>query len=150
MKKAQKQTTTRYYKDLDISRDGRPVGIDEVAEISNNGLCYCIIEQDDTVERIDVYKDTAKIHYKKFGYDAKGRVVKNIMYTPDGTGNWHIADDIWYYVYDDVSGLRSKKVTKMPEVSQANEITYDQAGGRTGERAIIITPEQFVGFHEMA
>lgn len=129
-------TTQKWYKDLDISSEGFPVGIDEIDSMSSSGICYCIIANSGIVERADVFENGKKAHYKVFGYDKKGRVIENTMYTPDNNGNWIIADSIWYYEYDPATGLRSKKIMQMPGASTATEITYDQSGNRTNETLI--------------
>jgi len=127
-----------WYKDLDISLEGRPMGIDQIDDALPIGVCYCIISNDITVERVDVYKDCQKIHYKKFCYDDLGRVIENAMYSPDGNGGWHIIDDIWYYEYDPETGLRSKKTMKMLGASTAQEVLYDKDGLRISERTIFV------------
>jgi hypothetical protein len=104
------------------------------------GVCYCIISKDGVIDRIDMYEDSQKIHYKKFGYDDLGRVIKNMMYSPDGQGGWHIADDIWYYEYDQETGLRIKKIMRMPGSSIAREILYDKQSNRVSETVITINP----------
>ena len=96
-----------WYKDLDISPKGKPTGIDQVDNLLSIGICYCIISNDNSVEQVDVYKNGQKVHYKKFGYDKRGRVVENAMYSPDEKGDWHILYDIWYYNYEPASGLRT-------------------------------------------
>lgn len=126
----------RWYKDLDISLDGKPTGIEQIDAMLPVGSCYCIVSKDNIVERVDVYEDGKKIHYKKFEYDDIGRVIENKMYSPDGNGGWHNVDDIWYYVYDKTSGLRQKKIIKMPDATTAREILYDEQGNRTSERVI--------------
>lgn len=100
------------------------------------GTCYCIITDNDIVERVDVYKDGHKIHYKKFGYDNLGRVIENAMYSPDGKGGWHIIDDIWYYKYNPATGHRTKKIMRMPGTPMAQEILYDKDGNRISEKTI--------------
>ena len=69
-------------------------------------MCYCIVSDKDITERIDVYKNGQKIHYKEFRYDNLGRVIENAMYSPDKKGGWHIIDDVWYYEYDPATGRR--------------------------------------------
>lgn len=128
----------QWYKDLDISLDGKPTGIEQVDAMFPTGLCYCVVSKDDVVERVDVYEDGQRIHYKKFGYDSLGRVIENKMYSPDGNGGWHNVDDIWYYVYDENSGLRQKKIIKMPGDTTAREILYDEQGNRISERVITV------------
>ena len=128
----------QWYKNLDISLKGQPTGIERIDGISSRGTCYCIISRNDVIDRVDVYDDGQRIHYKKFGYDKLGRVIENTMYSPDGNGEWHIADDIWYYEYDQETGLRTKKITRMPSSSTAHEILYDEQGNRTGETLITI------------
>lgn len=125
-----------WYKDLDISTKGKPTGINQIDDILPVGTCYCIVSNNDTVEQVDVYKDGQKIHYKKFGYDNLGRVIENAMYSPDGNGGWHIIDDIWYYEYDPNTGLRTKKVMRMPGALTAQEILYDKNGNRVSEKTI--------------
>ncbi len=102
------------------------------------GTCYCIINTQGAIEQVDVYEDGQKIHHKKFTYDDAGRVIENRMYSPDGNGGWYIADDVWHYEYSPVSGLRTKKIMRMPGAPTAHEISYDGAGNRTSERTIKI------------
>lgn len=128
-----------WYKDLDISSKGKPTGIDRIDDMLPNDTCYCIISSNGIVEQVDVYKDGQKIHYKKFGYDNLGRVIENAMYSPDGNGRWHIADDIWYYEYNPQNGLRSKKIMRMPGASTAQEVLYNEDGSRISERTITIS-----------
>ena len=125
-----------WFKDLDISSKGDPQGIDQIEGALPTGTCYCIISNNEVVEQVDVYKDGHKVHYKKFGYDNAGRVIENAMYSPDGTGEWHIIDDIWYYEYDPATGLRTKKIMRMPGASTAKEILYDESGNRISEKTI--------------
>ncbi|MFZ2836365.1 MAG: hypothetical protein WAZ21_03520 [Candidatus Saccharimonadales bacterium] len=125
-----------WYRNLDISSKGVPTGIDQVDGAQPTGICYCIISNNGVVERVDVYKDNQKVHYKEFGYDSLGRVVENAMYSPDGSGGWHIIDDIWYYEYDSETGLRTKKTIRMPGTSTAHEILYDEEGDRISEKTI--------------
>jgi|GEM_PF-6836133 len=125
-----------WYKDLDISLEGKPVGINQINDVLSIGVCYCIFSSDNIVEQVDVYKDHQKIHYKKFRYDNLGRVIENVMYSPDGNGGWHIIDDVWYYEYDPETGLRSKKTMKMLGASTAREVLYDKDGSRIRERTI--------------
>jgi hypothetical protein len=123
----------QWYKDLDISLKGQPVGIEQIDKILLKGSCYCIVSQDGVIDRVDMYKDGQRIHYKKFGYDNLGRVIENTMYSPDDNGNWHVADDIWYYEYHQKTGLRTKKIMRMPGSSTVREISYDGQGNRTSE-----------------
>lgn len=125
-----------WYKDLDISSKGKPTGIDQIDSVLSTGICYCITSSDDTAEQADVYQDGQRVHYKKFGYDDFGRVIENAMYSPDNDGEWQIIDDVWYYEYDPETGLRTKKIMKMPGASTAKEISYDKDGNRTGERIV--------------
>jgi hypothetical protein len=128
----------QWYKDLDISSKGKPTGIEQMDTVLSVGLCYCIVTKDNVVERVDVYEEGHKIHYKKFRYDNLGRVIENKMYSPDGNGGWHNVDDIWYYVYDEKSGLRRKKIIKMPNATTAREILYNKQGNRTSETVITV------------
>jgi hypothetical protein len=128
-----------WYKDLDISSKGKPTGIDQIEGMLPASICYCIISNNASVEQVDVYNDGRKIHYKKFEYDNLGRVVENVMYSPDGSGGWHIADDIWYYEYDNETGHRTKKIMRMPNASTAKEILYDKEGNRISEKTIFIS-----------
>ena len=125
-----------WYKDLDISSKGKPTGIDQIDNLLPIGICYCIISNKDSVEQVDVYKNGQRVNYKKFGYDKLGRVVRNAMYSPDENGDWHIMDDIWYYEYDPETGLRIKKIIRMPGASTAQEISYDKNGKRISEKTI--------------
>ena len=131
-----KTMNEQWYKDLDISSKGKPTGVEQISSMLSAGLCYCIVSKDDIVERADVYKDGRRIHYKKFVYDNLGRVIENKMYSPDGNGGWHNVDDIWYYSYNEQSGLRQKKTIKMPGATTAREITYDEQGNRISEVVI--------------
>jgi hypothetical protein len=126
-----------WYKNLDISSKGKPLGIDRINEVSSTGICYCLMINGDTVEQVDVYQDGRKINYKKFTYDTSGCVIENAMYSPDGSGGWHITDDIWYYEYHPTTGLRTKKIMKLPGASTAQEILYNEEGQRISERTII-------------
>lgn len=127
-----------WYKDLDISSKGKPTGIDHIDNVLPSGTCYCIISNNEVVEQVDVYKDSQKVHYKKFKYDNLERVIENAMYSPDGNGGWHIIDDVWYYEYDPATGLRTKKITRIPGASTAKEILYDESGNRIREATITI------------
>ena len=126
----------QWYKDLDISIEGTPTGIDRLDNISPTGLYYCIVTQNNIIERVDMYENGKRIHYKKFRYDKFGRVIENMMYSPDRNGGWHIVDDIWYYVYDEESGLRLKKIMRMPNSTTGREILYDKDGNRVKETII--------------
>ena len=126
----------QWYRDLDISPEGKPTGIKQLTAKLPAGVCYCIISKGKVIERVDVYEDGQKIHYKEFTYDKFGRVIENKMYSPDKNGGWQNKDDIWYYEYDETSGLRQKKIIKMPGSSVAREILYDRQGNRTGETLI--------------
>lgn len=97
----------------------------EITQLAPNGSCYCIIWKDGIVEQVDVYLNEDKVNYKKFGYDEQGRVIENMMYSPDGAGGWHCVDDIWYYSYDKVSGRRIKKFMKLLDAPSGRELTYD-------------------------
>jgi tRNA(adenine34) deaminase len=132
----------QWYKDLDISTGGTPTGIDRLTAMSPTGLCYCIIARDNVIERVDVYEDSKRTHYKKFKYDNSGRVIENMMYSPDGNDNWHIVDDIWYYVYDEESGLRVKKIMQALNATTAREILYDKEGNRIQETTILSRQKQ--------
>ncbi len=127
-----------WFRDLDISSQGKPTGIDQIDGMVITDTCYCITSNNDIIKQVDVYKDGQKIHYKKFDYDNLGRVVKNAMYSPNKKGGWHIIDDVWYYEYDSETGLRTKKVMRMPGASTAQEILYDENGNRTSEKTITI------------
>lgn len=133
-----KYTGDQWYKALDISHLGEPIGIDELSQPVRSGTSYRMHWDKGTVTQVDVYLNQEKIHYKKFGYDDKGRVVENMMYSPDGVGGWHIADDIWYYTYDKKTGSRTKKLMKMPGANSGRELSYD-AKGRKIEENIIST-----------
>jgi hypothetical protein len=128
----------QWYQDLDITSKGKPVGIERIDKMLSNGLCYCIISDGDVIERVDVYKDGLRVNYKKFNYDDLGRVVENMMYSPDGNGGWHNVDDIWYYAYNETSELRQKKTIKMPGATTAREILYDENGSRISEKTVDI------------
>lgn len=129
----------QYYKELDISLTGKPVGIEKIPTISPRGICYCIVTANSIVQRVDVYDNAKRIHYKEFGYDEKGRVIENKMYSADGHGGWQIVDDIWHYEYDKETGLRCKKIMQLPGASTAREILYDQNGQKVQETTIRTT-----------
>ncbi len=128
-----------WYKDLDISSKGKPTGTDQIDDKLSTNTCYCIITAGGFAEQVDVYKDGRKVHYKKFGYDDLGRVIENTMYSPDGNGGWHVVDDVWYYEYDPKTGLRSKKIIRMPGASTAREILYREDGSRISEKTIAVS-----------
>lgn len=127
-----------WYQDLDISLEGRPIGIDPVEHMLPAWKCYNIISNNGIVERVDVYESGKKVRYKEFFYDNSGRVVENRMYSPDGRGGWHIVNDTWYYEYDAATGLRGKKITRIPGASTAREVIYDTEGNRISERTIAV------------
>ena len=128
--------TTEWYKDLGISLKGEPTGIERMNSLSSRGFCYCIVKEGSKVDHVDVYQDGNKVHYKKFQYDNLGRVVTNMMYSPDGKGGWSIQDDVWYYTYDPRSGLRRKKIMQMLGAPSAIEVSYDEHGNRVQEKTV--------------
>jgi len=127
-----------WYKELDISSTGKPTGINQINKPLSTGICYYIISNEGIVDQVDVYKNGQKIHYKKFSYDSLGRVIENAMYSPDENGGWHIIDDIWYYEYNPETGLRFKKIMRMPGASTAQEILYNEEGSRISEKTVTI------------
>lgn len=127
-----------WYRDLDISSTGKPTGIDQIDGMLPTGKCYCLISNKGIIEQADVYEDGEKIHFKKFGYDDFGRVIENAMYSPDGNSGWHIIDDVWYYEYSLETGLRHKKIMRMPGASTAQEILYREDGSRISEKTIAV------------
>lgn len=129
----------RWYKDLDISITGQPTGIDELPAKTDMGICYCIITVNSVVERVDVYENGQRIHYKQFGYDGQGRVSTNSMYSLDGKGNWILEDDVWHYVYDEETGVRTKKIIVTSGSSRAKEFSYDTEGNRIKEEMVSVT-----------
>lgn len=131
-------TGDRWYKALDISQFGEPIGVGKLSQLAPSGTSYHMHWNKGTVTQVDVYLNQKKINYKKFGYDDKGRVVENTMYSPDGIGGWYIADDVWYYTYDKRTGSRTKKVMKMLGAKSGQELSYD-AEGRKIEENIIST-----------
>lgn len=118
----------RWYKGLDISHYGEPVGVGEVAQMPSLGGSYLITWKDGIVVRVDVYANGTKTNYKQFGYDRQGRVIENAMFSPDGKGGWHVVEDIWYYTYDDTTGRRKTKLMKKLDASSGRQITYDDQG----------------------
>lgn len=126
----------RWYKALDISPLGEPVGIGEMTQLAPNGTCICISWEDGVAVQADVYLNGERINYKKFGLDDKGRVIENMMYSPDGTGAWRIIEDVWYYTYDQTSGRRSKKFMKVLGAPSGRELSYDGHGNVTEEKII--------------
>lgn len=127
-----------WYKDLDISPKGKPTGIGQIDGMLPNDICYCIISSNGIVEQVDVYENGQKIRYKKFSYDRLGRVIENAMYSPDGNGGWRIVDDIWYYEYNPETGLRFKKIMRVPGASTAQEILYNEDGSRISEKTVTV------------
>jgi hypothetical protein len=140
VKKVRQQSTrftgTRWYKALDISTFGDVVGVGEATGIAPNGASYCIAWENGIVIGVDVYYNGVKVNEKRFEYDAKGRVITNTMYEPDGAGGWHVNDDIWHYEYDNKTGRRSKKFMKKPGARSGRELSYDQHGNITEENII--------------
>lgn len=126
----------QWYKELDISPQGFPTGIDSIEGMLPQDICYCIISKDGVIDQVDVFKNGQKIHYKKFAYGNLGRVIENMMYSPGENGKWHIEDDVWYYEYSPVTGVRTKKVIQAPGALTAYEILYDEQGNRTSEKTI--------------
>ncbi|MEV5967309.1 toll/interleukin-1 receptor domain-containing protein [Kribbella sp. NPDC051952] len=127
---------SRWYKSLEISPLGQPTGIGSLTQIAPTGSSYCIYWEEGVVQRVDVLQNAKLINFKEFIYDAKGRVVENRMYSPDGSGGWHIEEDVWYYTYDPKTGRRSKKYMKYQGARSGRELTYNQDGRQIEENII--------------
>lgn len=125
-----------WYKGLDISLFGEPMGVGEIAQMASNGPAYEMLWEQGVVVQVDVYQNGKKVNHKNFGYDNQGRVVENRMYSPDGKGGWRLADDVWYYTYDTESGRRTKKLMKFPGASSGREVSYDDHGRATEENIV--------------
>jgi hypothetical protein len=117
---------------------GEPIGIDETAQLSTMGPSHRLIWKDGRVEHVDLYLNGEHIHYKEFNFDAQGRVTANRMYSPDGSGGWHLAHDVWYYTYDENTGRRAKKFIKPPHGTLGRELLYDEHGNIVEERVITV------------
>ena len=135
-----KFTGQRWYKGLDISSCGEPVGVGEVAQMATVGASYLITWDLGTVTRVDVYFNGKMVNYKQFVLDASGRVVENMMYSPDGQGGWHVVEDIWYYGYDDKTGRRRTKFMKALNAPSGRQIRYDDKGAKVEEMIVSIDP----------
>lgn len=128
---------SRWYKGLNISNFGLPVGVGPTAQRPSLGASYCISWEHGTVVRVDVYESNNLVHYKQFDYDAQGRVVANRMYSPDGNGGWAILDDVWYYEYSAANGSRSTKTMRFLGEATARVVSYDAAGRAIAE--VVVT-----------
>ena len=115
----------RWYKSLEISPFGEPTGIGEMTQLAPMGSSYCITWEHGTVTQVDVYMNAERINYKKFDFDDKGRVIKNMMYSPAAQGDWKIIEDVWYYTYDPDSGRRIRKFVDVVGKPSGRELIYD-------------------------
>jgi hypothetical protein len=129
-------TGHRWYKGLNITNLGAPVGTGPVAQKASLGQSYEMIWENGVVVRVNVYTDGVLTNYKEFGFDADGRVVENRMYTPDGHGGWALVKDVWTYVYDPQSGIRLTKTMRYPGEHTARRAHYDSAGRAIYEEVI--------------
>ncbi|MFI9636662.1 toll/interleukin-1 receptor domain-containing protein [Nocardia sp. NPDC051929] len=127
---------SRWYKSLEISSLGQPTGIGALTQVAPTGSSYCIYWDKGVVDRVDVFQNANLINYKKFGYDDRGRVVENRMYSPDGKGGWHVEEDVWYYTYHPQTGRRWKKYMKYDGARSGRELTYNEHGRQTEENII--------------
>ncbi|MFG1893119.1 toll/interleukin-1 receptor domain-containing protein [Micromonospora zamorensis] len=118
----------RWYKGLNISNLGEPVGVGPTAQMATLGPSYRMVWHDGTVTRVDVFINGTLAHYKEFEFDSGGRVVTNTMYTPDGSGGWELRDDVWYYSYDPVTGSRATKAMRYPGENTARVVEYGKDG----------------------
>jgi hypothetical protein len=121
-------TGKRWYKNLDISTYGEPVGVAELSQKAVTGFCVSISWRDGVATQVDVYLNGERVNYKQFGFDEQGRVIKNMMYSPDGQGGWHLVEDVWYYTYDPVTGRRATKTMKYEDARAGRKLTYNQDG----------------------
>lgn len=144
----QDNSSIEWCEKLDISSLGKVVGIGGLQEIVLRGSCFCIIHEDESIPRVDVYSNGKRVNYKRFEFDSKGRVIKNMMYEPDGVGGWHCVDDIWYYTYDNVTGLRTTKLMKKPDARSGRELTYNKEGKAIKETIVTDddTPDMSYGY----
>ena len=136
-----KYSGRRWYKALDISPFGEPVGIGEMTQVAPNGSSVCIEWEQGVVTQVDVYLNGDRVNYKRFGFDDQGRVIENMMYSPDGTGEWRIVEDVWYYTYDEISGRRTKKFMKVLGAPSGRELTYDGHGHVIEEKIVSVGDE---------
>lgn len=132
-------TGSRWYKGLNISNLGTPVGIGSTAQKATIGQSYQLLWNGGVVERVNVYTDGVMSNYKVLGYDDAGRVVENRMYSPDGDGSWSVQEDVWYYEYDPKTGRRLRKTMRFDGEQTSRVVTYDSAGNAISEA--IVTPE---------
>lgn len=119
---------SRWFKGLNISNLGQPVGIGPTPQKASLGASYRLQWESGVVVRVDVYDDGALAHYKEFDYDNRGRVIANKMYSPDGNGGWAILDDVWYYSYDARTGVRATKTMRYLGEATARVVHYDADG----------------------
>lgn len=126
-------TGSRWFKGLNISNLGQPVGVGPTTQKASLGASYCMHWDAGIVTRVDVYDNGALAHYKEFDYDKLGRVVANKMYSPDGVGGWAITEDVWYYTYDAHTGSRATKTMRYPGEATARIVHYDDMGRPTSE-----------------
>lgn len=125
---------SRWYKGLNISNLGEAVGIGSVAQMATLGHSYEMRWRNGKVERVDVYSNGHLANFKKFGFDDRGRVIENKMYSRSPDGEWTVQDDVWYYEYDPSTGSRSKKTMRYEGERTARVVYYDSDGVAVEER----------------
>lgn len=124
-------TGARWFKGLNISNFGEPVGAGPTSQMSTVESSYHLHWRDGRVERVDVFKNGKLVNYKEFEFDSKGRVVVNKMFTPTAKGGWVLEEDVWYYSYDQATGSRSTKTMRYPGERTARVVHYDADGFAT-------------------
>ncbi|GAA0944665.1 hypothetical protein GCM10009554_38990 [Kribbella koreensis] len=133
-------TGSRWFKGLNISNLGEPVGVGPVAQKATMGAAYCIEWKDGVVVQVEVFESGKLIHYKEFDFDDDGRVVGNRMYSRGDDGAWAIVDDVWYCAYDPITGNRAMKTMRFLGEATARVVRYDSHGLPTRED-IVTDPE---------
>lgn len=131
-------TGSRWYKGLNISNLGTPVGIGPTSQKATIGQSYQLMWKKGEVTRVNVYTDGVMSNYKILTYDGSGRVVQNRMYSPDGLGGWSVQEDVWYYEYDPETGRRIRKTMGFDGEQTRRVVTYGAAGNAITES--IVTP----------
>lgn len=126
-------TGHRWYKGLNVSNIGLPVGIGSTAQKATLGQSYMMHWQGGIVDRVDVYTNGSLANYKVFRYDSEGRVVENRMFPPDGSGGWSVQEDVWYYTYDSETGTRKTKTMRFDGERTARVVSYDRDGNALEE-----------------
>lgn len=124
----------RWFKGLNISNLGEPVGVGPTTQKASIGHSYCMHWVNGVVTRVDVFTNGKLANYKEFGFDKLGRVIENKMYSPDGAGGWGVIEDVWYYRYDPRTGLRSEKIIKFLGENTSRVVSYDEQGYAIDER----------------